>query len=94
MIPGSAVPRLPRGVRLREDAARGRWVLLAPERMLVPDETALAVLRLVDGARDLDAILDALAAEYAAPREEIAADVRELLAELQAKGVITFDAAG
>ncbi|HYZ32662.1 MAG TPA: pyrroloquinoline quinone biosynthesis peptide chaperone PqqD, partial [Crenalkalicoccus sp.] len=63
MIPGSAVPRLPRGVRLREDAARGRWVLLAPERMLVPDETALAVLRLVDGVRTLDAILDTLAAE-------------------------------
>jgi len=30
-------PRLPRGVRLREDRVRGRWVLLAPERIFEID---------------------------------------------------------
>jgi pyrroloquinoline quinone biosynthesis protein D len=49
-------------VKLREDKARGRWVLLAPERMLVPDETAIEVLKLVDGVRSLDAVVEALAA--------------------------------
>jgi pyrroloquinoline quinone biosynthesis protein D len=89
MITGATVPRLARGVRLREDAARGgRWVVVAPERLFVPDETALEVLRLVDGVRSVDAMVDDLAARFAAPRAEIAADVAEMLQDLVAKGVI------
>jgi len=83
------VPRFGRGMRLREDTARGQWVVMGPERMFVPDETALEVLRLVDGARSLDAIVDDLAARFAAPRAEIAADVAALLEDLAARGVVT-----
>jgi len=89
MITASSVPRLARGMKLREDAARGRWVVLGPERMFIPDETALEVLRLLDGVRSVDAMVDDLAARYAAPREEIAADVLALLQELAGKGVVT-----
>ncbi|WP_270937609.1 pyrroloquinoline quinone biosynthesis peptide chaperone PqqD [Falsiroseomonas oryzae] len=92
-LPGAAVPRLARGVKLREDTARGQWVLLAPERMLVPDETALEVLKLVDGQRSLDAILDTLAARFAAPREEIAGDVAALLEDLAERGVVDLPGA-
>ena len=89
MIGPESVPRLARGARLREDATRGgRWVVMAPERMFVPDDTALEVLRLLDGARSVDAIVDSLAARYAAPREEIAADVLALLRKLGEKGVV------
>ena len=85
----AAVPRLARGMRLRQDAAReGRWVILGPERMFVPDEIALEVLRLVDGRRSLGAIVDDLAARYDAPRAEILADVRTMLEDLAAKGVV------
>ena len=87
MTPAS-VPRFGIGMRLREDATRGRWVVMGPERMFVPDETALEVLRLIDGARSVDAIVDDLAARFAAPREEIAADVLALLEELADKGVV------
>jgi pyrroloquinoline quinone biosynthesis protein D len=87
-VEGSVVPRLARGVKLREDAARGRWVLLAPERMLVPDETALEVLRMLDGVRSVDALVGELAARYAAPREEIAGDVAELLRDLAERGMV------
>lgn len=38
-------PRLRRFVRLRHDAARGRWILLAPERGFVLNGAALAVVR-------------------------------------------------
>ena len=31
-------PYLPAYLKLRHDAGRGRWVLLAPERILMPDE--------------------------------------------------------
>lgn len=84
------IPRFARGVRLHEDKARGRWVMMAPERMFIPDETALEVLRLVDGVRDVDAIVDALANSFDAPREDIAADVRPMLEELVAKGALTW----
>ena len=84
------IPRFARGVRLHDDKARGRWVVMAPERMFIPDETALEVLRLVDGVRDVDAILDALAAKFDAPREDIAADVRPMLDDLVAKGALAW----
>jgi len=86
---GASVPRLARGAKLREDTARGRWVVLAPERMFVPDETALEVIRLLDGARSVAAVVDELALRFAAPREEIAGDVLEMLRDLMEKGVVT-----
>ena len=87
-IDEGSVPVLPRRVKLSEDRARGRWVLNAPERVVAPDDTALEVLRLCDGTRDVGAICDALAARYDAPRETIAADVIELLRDLVDKRLI------
>ena len=83
-----SVPRFAPGMKLRHDAARDRWTVMGPERMFLPDETALEVLRLVDGARSVDAIIDSLAARFAAPREEIGADVLAMLADLAGKGVV------
>lgn len=88
MITEASIPRLARGIRLREDTARGRTVVLAPERLFVPDETALAVLTLLDGSRSAGAVIDLLVAQYDAPRAEIAADVLAMLEELAEKGVI------
>jgi pyrroloquinoline quinone biosynthesis protein D len=81
-------PRLPTYLKLRHDAGRGRWVLLAPERILTPDETAVAVLKLCDGNRTVADIAEALAAEYSAPVEVIKADVVDLLQGLADKGYI------
>ena len=87
-VTGASVPRLGRGMKLREDKARGQWVVMGPERMFVPDEIALEVLRLVDGARSVDAMVDDLAARFAAPREEIMTDVVAMLDDLASKGVV------
>ena len=81
-------PRLARGYRLRQDAARGRMVVLGPERIFEADETALAILTQLDGERSVAAIIDMLAAQYAAPRDEIGADVLEMLAGLVESGVV------
>lgn len=86
---GASIPRLGRGMKLREDTARGRWVVMGPERMFVPDEIALEVLRLVDGSHSVEAMVDDLAARFAAPRGEILADVLAMLDDLAAKGVVT-----
>jgi pyrroloquinoline quinone biosynthesis protein D len=85
-----AIPRFRRGVRLRFDAARQAWILLAPEKMFTPEGTAVEVLRRVDGERTIAAIVDDLAAVFQAPRDLIAADVAEMLADLNAKGVIAL----
>lgn len=88
VVAAASVPRLARGVRLREDATRGGWVVLAPERAFVPDAVALEVLKLVDGARAVDAICDDLAGRFAAPRAAILADVTAMLQDLVDKGVV------
>jgi pyrroloquinoline quinone biosynthesis protein D len=81
-------PHLPTYLKLRNDQGRGRWVLLAPERVLTPDQTAVAVLKLCDGKRTVDEIAETLAKEYSAPVEIIAKDVLELLQALADKGYI------
>lgn len=84
----SMVPRLAPGVRLQQDRVRGTWVLQAPERVVVLDEIALEVVRLVDGSRPIAAAVDDLAGRFAAPRDEIAADVTALLEELAERGLV------
>ncbi len=81
-------PFLPAYLKLRHDAGRGRWVLLAPERSLAPDETAVAVLKLCDGKRNVEEISEALAKDYSAPVDVILKDVLELLQGLADKGYV------
>ena len=81
-------PQMPPYLKLRHDPGRGRWVLLAPERILTPDEIAVAVLQLCDGQRTVQEIAAKLAEEYNAPVDVIAKDVVELLQDLADKGYI------
>jgi pyrroloquinoline quinone biosynthesis protein D len=82
------IPRLAAGVKFRFDPVRGAWVLLAPERLFQPDEIAVEVLKLVDGQRTLGKISDTLASRFEAPRTLIAADVAQLLQELNDRGAV------
>lgn len=82
-------PALPRYARLHFDKARDRWVLLVPERVMVPDETAVEILQQCDGRRTLGEIIDGLAEKYVADRAEIARDVIEMLQDLADKGFVT-----
>ena len=82
-------PVLPRHAKLRFDETRQRWVILAPERVLAPDEIAVEILQLCDGARNVAQMIDQLAAKYAAPREAILTDVIGMLQDLADKGFLT-----
>ncbi|WP_407156069.1 pyrroloquinoline quinone biosynthesis peptide chaperone PqqD [Bradyrhizobium sp. STM 3557] len=82
-------PVLPRHTKLRYDETRQVWVILAPERVLAPDEIAVEVLKLCDGVRSVADIADELAAKYAAPRDVIATDVVAMLQDLADKGFLT-----
>ena len=80
--------------RLRFDPVRDRWVLLAPERVLFPCPTTVTILERLDGSKSLGEVVDGLAAEFEAPRAEIARDTLNLLAGLASERVLHRVAAG
>lgn len=82
-------PILPRHARLKFDETRQVWVILAPERVLAPDEIAVEILQLCDGQRSVADIVDLLATKYNAPRDDIGTDVIAMLQDLADKGFLT-----
>jgi pyrroloquinoline quinone biosynthesis protein D len=90
LIGQTSMPRLAPHARLQFDKQRDRWIVQAPERLFVPDPTALEILQRCDGAATVQAIIDGLAEKYSqAPREVIERDVSALLQDLADKGVLT-----
>jgi pyrroloquinoline quinone biosynthesis protein D len=81
-------PVLPRHAKLKFDETRKVWVILAPERVLAPDEISVEVLQLCDGVRSVEAIIDQLAEKYTAERAAIATDVIAMLQDLADKGFL------
>ena len=92
MTDEAAIPALAAGIKFRFDKLRDAWVVLAPERLFVPDEQAVEILKLVDGSQSLGAIIDGLAARFNAPRALIAGDVGTMLQDLADKGVVRWSA--
>ncbi len=84
----TAVPKFPRGVRLKHDEARQEWVLLAPERLIKCDPIAAAVLQLCDGKRSLSEIVRLLASQFNADAAIIERDVTALLQGLSDKKMV------
>jgi pyrroloquinoline quinone biosynthesis protein D len=83
-----STPRLNDGVRLHWDRTRELDMLLYPEGMMTLNESAKAVLELVDGVRDLDAISEVLSERYGgAP---VRNDVDGLLKALAQRGLVLY----
>jgi pyrroloquinoline quinone biosynthesis protein D len=80
---------------LAQRAADSRVVLdPASGRYYALDEVSARIWDLCDGSRSVAAMVDDLAAEYDAPREEIEADVLSFLAELAGEGLVERGATG
>lgn len=88
IITEASAPKLPPHIKMRHDAGRGRWLVLAPERVFEPDEIAVEILKRCDGAKAVRAIAEELAADYNAPLKDILGDVIAMLQELSDKGVV------
>lgn len=88
IVTEATVPRLAPHIRLSFDRRRDRWVVLGPERLLLPDDIAVEVLRRCDGVASIAAMVDALATEFDAPRAEIAGDVVDMVQSLADQGVL------
>jgi pyrroloquinoline quinone biosynthesis protein D len=88
IIEGATRPTMPPYIKLRHDAGRGRWLILAPERIFEPDDIAVEVLKRCDGQRTVSDIASVLGKEYNAPENEILADIVVMLQDLADKGVV------
>ena len=87
-VEGKAVLRFAPHAKFRFDEVRQAWIVLAPERLLLPDEQAVEILQMVDGERTVDNIIDDLVRRYEAARDVIAGDVVKMLQDLIDKKVL------
>lgn len=88
IVTGETILVMPRHNKMRHDAGRGRWIILAPERVFNPDDTAVEVLKRCDGQRSVSEIAEALSQEYQAPLDVVTNDILEMLQDLTDKGVL------
>jgi coenzyme PQQ biosynthesis protein PqqD len=86
--PAPPRPRLAPGSRLRWDEARQSWVVLAPERVILLDETAYEIVKRCDGTATVAEIVADLARAFEAEPGEVEADVVQLVDDLLAKRVL------
>ena len=94
IVAGDTVLAMPRHIKLRHDPGRGRWIILAPERVFNPDDTAVSVLQLLNGQRSVNDIAEGLSREYQAPLDVVTNDIVAMLQDLTDKGVLVRAAGG
>jgi coenzyme PQQ biosynthesis protein PqqD len=85
-------PKLAKKVRVRFDRREEKWMLVAPERGLLLNESAKLVVDLLDGSRTEEQIVETLFTEHRASdtdedelRTRIAKDVGALLETLRSR---------
>lgn len=86
LISEESVPKFSSHVKLEFNKQREQWVVLAPEKLMVPDETSVVILKFCDGKSTIRGIVDKLTAQYKAKREVISRDVTGLIQDLADKG--------
>lgn len=89
-IADDTVPRLPHGVRFREDKTRGQFILVGPERIFNADQVATEILKRVDGKTTFGDILRQLTEAFTADETTIRPDVESFLIELRDKQMVTL----
>ena len=82
-------PRLASRARLKFDSVANQEMLLFPEAALLLNETGAAIVRLCDGMRSLDQIVDGLAEQFrGADCNKLRREVEEFLASIRARGLL------
>jgi len=82
-------PSLSPKARLRWDNVEKRYMLVFPEAALLLNETAAAILKLCNGERTLEQIVNTLAQQFVgADRRMIADEVTDLLTRVRTRGLL------
>lgn len=86
---GTWTPRLSPKARLRWDEVGKQHMLVFPEAALMLNETAAAILKLCDGVRTVEQVIDTLTQQFVgADRQVIAEEVMALLTRLRTRGLL------
>ena len=88
IIKEDVIPRFPKHVKFKYNEPRKEWALLAPEKLVKPDNIAVEILKLVDGMKKVNDISKELSEKFVAPVDVIQKDVMVLLQSLADKGFI------
>lgn len=78
------IPRLSPLYRLQYEASQARWVLLYPEGMVRLNSAAGDILRRIDGAKTVEALVGDLRQAY--PDADLGEDVLQFLREARERG--------
>ncbi len=82
-------PRLSPKARLRWDEIEKRYMLVFPEAALMLNETSPEILKLCDGERTVEGIVDSLSQRFSGvEREVIEEDVMSFLMRIKARGLL------
>ncbi len=87
--PVASRPRLASKARLRWDNVEKRHMLVFPEAAMLLNDSAVAILKLCDGERQVEQIVDVLVEQFTgAERGVITNEVTALLTRLQTRGLV------
>ena len=82
-------PKLASRARLKFDAVAKQEMLLFPEAALLLNETGAEIVRMCDGARTIDQIIEALAEKFRGDnRDAIRLEVEHFLESIRARGLL------
>jgi pyrroloquinoline quinone biosynthesis protein D len=82
-------PRLAARARLKFDPVGNQEMILFPEAALALNETGAAIVRLCDGARSTNEIVDQLSKKYGnADRDALTREVMDFLDTIRARGLL------
>ena len=82
-------PRLAARARLKFDPVAKQELILFPEAALALNETGAAIVRLCDGARSINEIVDLLSKNYDnAERAALMREVMDFLDTIRARGLL------
>ena len=81
-------PRLAERARLKFDPIANQEMILFPEAALSLNETGAAIVRLCDGARSIDQIVEQLSTKYRGDRDALMREVVDFLSMIRARGLL------
>jgi pyrroloquinoline quinone biosynthesis protein D len=82
-------PRLAARARLKFDPIAKQQLILFPEAALALNETGAAIVRLCDGSRSINEIVDLLSKNYdTAERDALMREVMDFLDTIRARGLL------
>ena len=94
MMPhAQARPALASKVRFQTDRITGKPILLFPEGALVLNPTGEAIVKLCDGKRTVNDIVNELCAQYAASPDKLFDEVTRYLSRLSERNLMRWDPA-